>query len=91
MRLSSCLDLCQRRRREKERESERGEREGERSGKIEREKRESERERGGKGTKEFKCGEGGTLCIIRLEPHNVSYIIALDLGLTLCLYHIIQI
>ena len=60
MRLSSCLDLCLRRRREKERESERGEREGERGGKREREERERER---GKETKEFKCGEGGTLCI----------------------------
>ena len=75
---------------------------------------------GREGTKEFKCGEGGTLCIetfwvrggerlyqlclkrqpvgswfchhtLRLEPHNVSYILALDLGLTWCLYHIIQI
>ena len=63
MRLSSCLDLSLRRRREKERESERGEREGERGGKIEREKREREREGGGKGAKVFKCGEGGTLCI----------------------------
>ena len=37
-------------------------REGERGGKREREKSEREREGGGKGTKEFKSGEGGTLC-----------------------------